>query len=127
MHLTSSTLETKLQKIDLIKKLIFFSIFASIAYIFGYPGGGKLIVIGCFIVLFGFWSKWKYQWVIDGSEYIIEAFEIIEKKTNEKPEELTTKELWRLSNKRIFSWIGPFHFKIGAAIVIIGIILLIIK
>ncbi|MFA5214413.1 hypothetical protein [Sulfuricurvum sp.] len=120
-------MQSKLEKIDLIKKLIFFSIFTSIAYIFGYPDGGRLIVIGSFIMLFGFWYKWHYQWTINGSEYIIEAFELIEKKLKEKPEGLTSKELWRLSNKRIFSWIGLFHFKIGVAVVAIGIILLIIK
>lgn len=120
-------LEEKLRKMDTVKKLIIISLFMLVAYVFGYPNGEMLIIIGILIMVFGFWFKWHYQWTIDGSEYINEAYAQLEVKAKNNQQDLTSHEIRRLSSKRLFSWIVPLHFKLGIAIIIIGSILLIIK
>jgi predicted negative regulator of RcsB-dependent stress response len=118
-------LEAKLQKMDKIKKLIIVSIWIVFAFWLGYPNGKILIVIGIIIMIFGFWFQWHYRWTIDGSEYIKEAYELLEAKVKSNQKNLTSYEIRRLSSKRLFSWIAPLHFKLGLVIIAIGFILLI--
>ena len=118
-------MENKLNKLDLFAKSILIAIIICIAYIFGYPSGKRLMVIGILIVIFGYWWKWNNGWMIDGSNAIIDDRKRIEKKYINK-EHLTLNELMYLLLVKSFYWMRSLCLYIGIFIALIGCIFIII-
>ncbi len=119
-------MENKLNKLDLFAKSIVVAIIICIAYIFGYPDGGKLIIIGLLIVTFGFWWKWYIYWNSRSGAFRQEMLLRIEEKLAHN-QELTHFERFSLFNINSGPWMWRMCSKLGVVIIAIGFILLIVQ
>jgi type VI protein secretion system component VasK len=117
-------MENKLDKLDLFVKSILITIAIFIAYIFGYPSGTRLIVIGIMVIVFGFWWKWKIYWFYRSSAYLEEIVALMEEKLV-KNQELTSREKIAFKDLNLGLWMWRMYSKLGVTIIAIGFILLI--
>jgi hypothetical protein len=116
----------KLLSADTIIKIVIVSIALSVAYLFGYPSGKRLMFIGLAIIIFGFWWKWTLYWNYRSGAYLQEKTITIEEKI-EKNIELTEYEQKVNKSMNIGPLVYVICIKLGLAILTIGFTIIIIK
>lgn len=85
-----------------------------------------LIIIGTFIVGFGFWWKWRMYWFYKSSAYLEVMVLPIEEKLAEN-QELTPHEKSAQRDMKSGPWMWRVCSRLGVAIIAIGLILYIVK
>lgn len=85
-----------------------------------------LIIIGTFIVGFGFWWKLRIYWFYKSSAYLEEIVLSIEEKLAEN-QELTPHEKSALRDMKSGPWMWRVCSRLGVAVIAIGFIILMIK
>lgn len=119
-------MENKLNKLDMLFKIILVVIIICVAYILGYPSGKRLMIIGMIVIIFGFWWNWSVHWNLKASPYIKEQV-IVFKKKIENDEYLSIKEkifkfYMESGNilKKICSYVGMTVILFGYLVLIKG-------
>ena len=119
-------MNSKINKVDLIIQIIIAAIILGIAYVIGYPSGKRLMVIGVVVIIFGFWWRYHYGWMLDGSEQIIERWKQLEEKYQDRGD-ISILELMSLSFRNSFFWLKTLCLILGVIILIFGFVILLMK
>lgn len=115
-------MKSRSNKFESFIKIIIIAILVWVAFVFGYPDGGRLIIIGILIIGFGFWYKVYIKWYPNTKS----LNEKIQNKIANN-QELSKLEKFSLFNINSGPWMWRMCSRLGVAIVVIGFIMLIIK